>query len=51
MARVSLPTIAICASIKGLLQAMETLKSGVFTGLIQEGRLCSAQNIQQLIGT
>ncbi len=51
VARVSLPTIAICASIKGLLQAMEGLKSGVFTCLVQEGRLCSAQDIGQLIGT
>ena len=51
VARVSLPTIAICASIKGLLQAMEVLKSGVFTGLVQEERLCSAQDIGRLIGT
>lgn len=51
VARVSLPTIAICASIKGLLQAMEALKSGAFTSLVQEGRLCSAQDIGQLIGT
>ena len=51
VARVSLPTIAICASIKGVLQAMEGLKSGVFTGLVQEGRLCSAQDIGRLIGT
>lgn len=51
VARVSLPTIAICASIRGLLQAMEALKSGAFTSLVQEGRLCSAQDIGRLIGT
>ena len=51
VARVSLPSIAISASIKTLLQAMEALKSGVFTSLIQEGRLCSAQDIGGLLGT
>ena len=50
VARVSLPSIAISASIKALLQAMEALKSGVFTSLIQEGRLCSSQDIGRLLG-
>ena len=50
VARVSLPSIAISANIKALLQAMEALKSGVFTSLIQEGRLCSAQDIGRLLG-
>jgi 2-methylisocitrate lyase-like PEP mutase family enzyme len=50
VARVSLPSIAISANIKALLQAMEALKSGVFTSLIQEGRLCSARDIGRLLG-
>ena len=50
VARVSLPSIAISANIKALLQAMEALKSGVFTSLIQEGWLCSAQDIGRLLG-
>jgi 2-methylisocitrate lyase-like PEP mutase family enzyme len=50
VARVSLPSIAISANIKALLQAMEALKSGVFISLIQEGRLCSAQDIGRLLG-
>lgn len=50
VARVSLPCIAISASIKALLQAMEALKSGGFKSLIQEGRLCSSQDIGRLIG-
>jgi len=50
VARVSLPSIAISASIKALLQAMEALKSGVFTRLAEEGRLCSAQDIGRLLG-
>lgn len=50
VARVSLPSIAISANIKALLQAMEALKSGVFASLIQEGRLCSAQDIGRLLG-
>ncbi|MEI7940833.1 MAG: isocitrate lyase/PEP mutase family protein [Verrucomicrobiota bacterium] len=49
VARVSLPSIAISASIKALLQTMEALKSGVFTRLAQEGRLCSAQDIGRLL--
>jgi 2-methylisocitrate lyase-like PEP mutase family enzyme len=49
VARVSLPSIAISASIKALLQAMEALKSGVFTNLIQEGRLCTSQDIGRLL--
>jgi 2-methylisocitrate lyase-like PEP mutase family enzyme len=50
VARVSLPSIAISANIKAVLEAMEALKSGVFTSLIQEGRLCSAQDIGRLLG-
>jgi 2-methylisocitrate lyase-like PEP mutase family enzyme len=50
VARVSLPSIAISANIKALLQAMEALKSGVFKSLIQEGRLCSAQDIGRVLG-
>ena len=50
VARVSLPSIAISVSIKALLQAMEALKSGVFRGLAQEGRLCSPQDIGRLLG-
>jgi 2-methylisocitrate lyase-like PEP mutase family enzyme len=50
VARVSLPSIAISASVKALLQAMEALKSDVFTNLIQEGRLCSFQDIGRLLG-
>jgi len=50
VARVSLPSVAISASIKALLQAMEALKSGVFRGLAQEGRLCSPQDIGRLLG-
>ncbi len=50
VARVSLPSIGISANIKALLQAMEVLKSGVFTSLIEEGRLCSAQDIGRLLG-
>lgn len=50
VARVSLPTIAICATIKALTGACEVLKSGVFTPLLQEGRLCSGQDIGRLIG-
>lgn len=50
VARVSLPTIAICATIKALTGACEVLKSGVFTPLLQEARLCSGQDIGRLIG-
>ncbi len=50
VARVSLPSIAICATIKALLQAMDALKSGTFTNLIHEGRLCSGQDIGRLVG-
>ncbi len=50
VARVSLPSIAICATIKALSQTMEALKSGTFTNLIEEGRLCSGQEIGRLIG-
>jgi len=51
VARVSLPTIAICAAIKALIGVCDHLKSGVFTTLIDEGRLCSPQDIGRLIGT
>ncbi len=50
VARVSLPSIAICSTIKALVQAMDALKSGTFTSLIQEGRLCGGQDIGRLIG-
>lgn len=50
VARVSLPTIAISATIKALAGACDVLKSGAFTSLIQEGRLCSSQDIGLLIG-
>ncbi len=50
VARVSLPSIAISASIKAVLQAMEALKSGAFTELAREGRLCSPQDIGRLLG-
>jgi len=50
VARVSLPSIAICATVKALLRAMEALESGVFTKFIQEGRLCSPQDIGRLTG-
>jgi hypothetical protein len=46
---VSLPTIAICATIKALMEACEVLRSGVFAPLVQEGRLCSGQDIGRLI--
>ena len=51
VARVSLPTIAICATIKALMGACEVVKTGAFTALLQEGRLCSGQDIGRLIGT
>ena len=51
VARVSLPTIAICAAIKALTGACDVLKTGVFAPLVQEGRLCSGQDIGRLIGT
>ena len=51
VARVSLPTVAICATIKALMGACEVVKLGVFTPLLQEGRLCSSQDIGRLIGT
>jgi 2-methylisocitrate lyase-like PEP mutase family enzyme len=51
VARVSLPTIAICATIKALAGVCDVLKSGVFTTLVQEGRLCSPQDIGRLAGT
>ncbi len=50
VARVSLPSIAVSASVQAVMQAMEALKSGLFTGLIREGRLCSPQDIGRLIG-
>ena len=50
VARVSLPTVAICATIKALTEACEVVKTGVFTPLLQEARLCSAQDIGRLIG-
>ncbi len=51
VARVSLPSIAISATVKALLGAVDALKSGVFTGLAREGRLASAQEIGRLTGS
>ncbi len=51
VARVSLPTIAICATIKALTGACEVLKTGAFTPLLEQGRLCTGQEIGRLIGT
>jgi 2-methylisocitrate lyase-like PEP mutase family enzyme len=51
VARVSLPSIAISAAVKALLQAMDAMKSGGFTRLAEEGRLCSSQDIGRLIGS
>lgn len=50
VARVSLPTVAICATVKALLQTMDALKSGRFTDLLQEGRLCGGEDIGRLVG-
>jgi 2-methylisocitrate lyase-like PEP mutase family enzyme len=50
VARVSLPSIAISATVKALFQAMDALKSGMFTSLTTAGRLCSPQDIGRLIG-
>ncbi len=50
VARVSLPFIAINAAMKALLQSMDALKSGAFTSIIQEGRLCSPEDLGRLIG-
>ncbi len=50
VARVSLPTIAICATIKALTGACESLKGGEFKPLVEEGRLCSGQDIGRLLG-
>jgi len=50
VARVSLPSIAISATIKALLESTGALKSGVFTSLIAKKCLCSPQDIGRLIG-
>ena len=50
VARVSLPSIAISATVKALLHSMDALKSGVFTSLAEERCLCSPQDIGRLIG-
>ena len=50
VARVSLPSIAISAASKALMQSMDALKSGVFTRLATADRLCRAQAIGNLIG-
>lgn len=50
VARVSLPTIAICSTIKAVIGACEVVKTGVFAPLLQEGRLCSGQDVGRLIG-
>lgn len=50
VARVSLPSIAISATVKALLESTDALKSGVFTSLVAQGCLCSPQDIGRLIG-
>ncbi len=50
VARVSLPSIAISASVKALQDAMDALKSGVFTRLTGEGRWASGREIGRLTG-
>ncbi len=50
VARVSLPTIAICATIKAVMGACESLKRGEFKPLVEAGRLCSGQDIGSLLG-
>jgi len=49
VARVSLPSIAISATIKALLESTDALKSGVFTSIVAKGCLCSPQDIGRLI--
>jgi 2-methylisocitrate lyase-like PEP mutase family enzyme len=49
VARVSLPFIAIAATIKALTQSMESLKSGEFAELLEAKRLCNRQEIKRLI--
>ncbi len=51
VARVSLPSIAICATIKALMGVCEALQSGEFTQIVRQGRLCSPQDIVRLVGT
>jgi len=51
VARVSLPAIAICATIKALTGAMDELTSGLFTKLVEDGRLASGQEIGRLTGS
>jgi 2-methylisocitrate lyase-like PEP mutase family enzyme len=51
VARVSLPTVAICSTIKALMGTMEALKSGEFNGLLAEGRLSSGQDIGRLVAS
>ncbi len=51
VARVSLPTLAICATIKALTGACDAVKTGAFTPLLEQGRLCTGQEIGRVIGT
>ena len=50
VARVSLPSIAISATVKALLQSMAALNTGEFRSLMAEDRLCNPQDIGRLIG-
>ncbi|TAL71322.1 MAG: isocitrate lyase/PEP mutase family protein [Bacteroidetes bacterium] len=49
IARVSLPTIAITAIIKSLLDSINSLKSGEFVEILDKGLLCNSEDIARLI--
>jgi 2-methylisocitrate lyase-like PEP mutase family enzyme len=51
IARVSLPTIAITATIKSLLVTMDSLKSGEFTEILNKNLLCSYEYIAKILNT
>jgi hypothetical protein len=42
--------VAICATVKALLQSTDALKSGRFTDPLQEGRLCGGPDLGRLVG-
>jgi 2-methylisocitrate lyase-like PEP mutase family enzyme len=50
VARVSLPTIAIQATIKALMHSLGELKAGQFSELVKNGALCSIEDIDNVIG-
>jgi 2-methylisocitrate lyase-like PEP mutase family enzyme len=50
VARVSLPSLAICAAIQALRETMAALNSGSFTTLTRDDLLCSPDDIQRLLG-